>query len=150
MEQRMKNPAAILPGAYQAIQGIQAAIETGGVDAKLLALVHLQASQINGCTACVEGGARYAREAGETSQRLDCVAVWRDAPYYTEPERAALSLAESMTRLSDRSDPVPDDVWNEAKRHFDERGLAALVLHVGLTNLYNRLNATTKQAPGQW
>jgi AhpD family alkylhydroperoxidase len=150
MQARMKNPAAILPGAMQAIQALMAAVDKGGVPATTLHLVHLRASQINGCGACVDGGARYARKAGETDERLFAVAAWRDAPYFTDPERAALALTEAVTRLNDRADPVPDDIWDEAARHYDERALAALIVSIATTNLFNRINATTRQVAGSW
>jgi len=78
------------------------------------------------------------------------VAAWREAPYFTDDERAALALAEAATRLADRADPVPDEIWDEAADHYDERGLAALILMIGMTNLFNRLNATTRQVAGAW
>src|SRR5262245_22397202 len=106
MQPRMKNPASILPGAMQAIQALMAATEKGGAPASTLQLVHLRASQINGCGACVHGGARHAKAAGETDERLFAVAAWRDAPYFNDAERAALALTEAVTRLDDRSDPV--------------------------------------------
>ena len=111
-------------------------------------LVHLRASQINGCSACVTSGARSAKSAGETDDRLFAVAAWREAPFFTEAERSALALAEAATRLADRSDPVPDEVWDDATRHYDETQLAALVLWIATTNLFNRLNATTRQVAG--
>src|SRR5262249_42855405 len=107
-------------------------------------------SQINGCGACVDGGVKHAKKAGETDERLFAVSAWREAPYFTDAERAALALSEAVTRLSDRSDPVPDDVWNEAPRHYDERALSAILLHIGVTNLYNRLNVATRQIAGAW
>jgi AhpD family alkylhydroperoxidase len=115
-----------------------------------LELVHLRASQINGCSACVDAGARSAKKAGETDDRLFAVAAWREAPYFTDAERAALALAEAATRLADRADAVPDEVWDEAARHYDEQGLAALTLMIAVTNLFNRLNATTRQVAGAW
>ena len=148
MQARMKNPAVILPEAMPALLGVLKATKKGGVPEKTLELVHLRASQINGCSYCVDGGARNAKKAGETDERLFAVAAWREAPYFTEAERAALALAEAATRLSDRADPVPDDIWNEAAKHYDEQGLAALTLMIGLTNLFNRLNATTRQVAG--
>ena len=78
------------------------------------------------------------------------VAAWRDAPYYSDAERAALALAEAATRLSDRSDPVPDEIWDEAAKHYDEPQLATLVLNIALTNFWNRLNVTTRQVAGEW
>ena len=89
-------------------------------------LVHLRASQINGCSVCVDMHARELKKAGETDERLFAVAAWRDTPYFTDAERAALALTEAVTRLSDRPDPVPDEIWDEAARHYDETALAAL------------------------
>ncbi len=88
--------------------------------------------------------------AGESDERLSAVAAWRDAPYFTDAERAALALTEAATRLSDRSDPVPDEVWGEAARHYDEPALAALILSIATTNVFNRLNVTTRQVAGAW
>ena len=112
--------------------------------------MHLRASQINGCSACVDSGARSARKAGETEERLATVAAWREAPYFSDAERAALALAEAATRLADRPDPVPDEIWDAAAAHYDEKGLAAIVLMIAVTNLFNRLNATTRQVAGAW
>ena len=150
MEARMKNPAMVLPGVWQPIQALNEAVGQGGVPPTTLELVHLRVSQVNGCSACVDAGARTAKKGGETDERLFAVAAWREAPYFTDAERAALALAEAATRLADRPDPVPDEIWDEAAAHFDERGLAALILMIGVTNLFNRLNATTKQVAGAW
>jgi AhpD family alkylhydroperoxidase len=151
MQARMKNPAMILPEAMPAIQGLLRSTTQGGLPPKVLALSHLRASQINGCGACVDGGWRHAKKAGETDERLYAVAAWRDTPYFTDAERAALALTEAVTRLADRSDAVTDDVWNEAAKHFDEKALAALLLSIGLTNLFNRMNVPTHQvAMGEW
>jgi AhpD family alkylhydroperoxidase len=140
----------VLPDAMQPIQSLFKATGKGGVPKPTLELVHLRASQINGCSACVDAGARSAKKAGETDDRLFAVAAWREAPYFTDAERAALALAEAATRLADRADAVPDEVWDEAARHYDEQGLAALTLMIAVTNLFNRLNATTRQVAGAW
>lgn len=150
MEARMNNPAMILPDAMQAIMALNKSIEEGGVPAQTRHLVHLRASQINGCGVCLDGGARLARHEGETDERLFAIAGWRDAPYFTDAERAALALTEAVTRLSDRSDPVPDAIWDEAARHYDERALAALLLMIATTNLFNRVNVATRQVAGCW
>ena len=147
---RIKNPALLFPEAARAIQALQSAVQQGGAPAAALELVHLRASQINGCSFCVDLGARHAQQAGESYERMMAVAAWRESPHFTDAERAALALAEAATRLSDRSDPVPDEIWDEAARHFDERALASLVLMIALTNLYNRINVTTKQPAGAW
>ena len=148
MQARLKNPAALVPGAMQAIQGLLGAVHKAGTPDKVLHLAHLRASQINGCAACIDGGVKQAKAAGESDERLYTVSAWREAPYFTDAERAALALAEAMTRLDDRADPVPDEIWNEAKKHFDERALSGLVLWIGTTNLFNRLNVTTRQQAG--
>jgi AhpD family alkylhydroperoxidase len=149
MQARMKNPAMVL-GAFEPVQALYKAVHTGGVDPATLELVHLRASQINGCSACVDAGTRSARKAGETDERLATVAAWREAPYFSDAERAALALAEAATRLADRPDPVPDEIWDAAAEHYDEKQLAAIVLMIAVTNLFNRLNATTRQVAGAW
>ena len=93
---------------------------------------------------------RDLKKAGEPDERLFAVAAWREAPYFTDAERAALALTEAVTRLADRSDAVPDDVWNEAVRHYDEPALAAILLAIGQINVWNRLNAATRQVTGPW
>ncbi|MEU5428092.1 carboxymuconolactone decarboxylase family protein [Streptomyces olivoreticuli] len=148
MEARLQNPAVIIPEALPAVLGVMKAAKKGGVPEVTLELVHLRASQINGCGYCVDGGVKSARKAGESDERLAAVAAWRDTPYFTDAERAALALAECVTRLSDRPDPVPDEIWAEAAEHYDERQLAGLTLWIGLTNLFNRINVTTKQPAG--
>jgi AhpD family alkylhydroperoxidase len=144
----MKNPALILPDAMKGIQNLYKAMSQGGVPQKTLELVHLRASQINGCSACVDAGIHSSKEAGETDERLFAVAAWRETPYFTDAERAALALAEAATRLADRTDAVPDSIWDEAANHFDEKGLAAIIIMIATTNLFNRLNATIKEQAG--
>jgi AhpD family alkylhydroperoxidase len=150
MPARMKNPAMIIPEAMQALQALGKASEKSGVPSKTLGLVHLRASQINGCSVCVDLHARMLRYASETQERLFAVAAWRDTPYFTDAERAALALTEAVTRLSDRADPVADEIWNEAARYYDERSLAALVLAIASVNMWNRLNVATRQVAGEW
>jgi AhpD family alkylhydroperoxidase len=104
----MNNPAVIVPQAMQALHALAKATEKRGVPPTTIDLVHLRASQINGCSVCVDMHARDLKKAGETDQRLFAVAAWRDAPYFTDAERAALDLTEAVTRLSDRVDPVSD------------------------------------------
>ncbi|MFD5734314.1 carboxymuconolactone decarboxylase family protein [Streptomyces sioyaensis] len=148
MNARMKNPAVVLPEAMQPLLDVFKATRQGGVPEATLELVHLRASQINGCSFCVDGGVKSARKNGVSDERLFAVAAWREAPYFSDAERAALALTEAATRLADSADPVPDTVWDEAADHFDERQLAAIILTIGVTNLFNRLNATTKQPAG--
>jgi AhpD family alkylhydroperoxidase len=150
MKARMNNPAMIISGAMEALQALAAAVEKSGLPRRTIGLVHLRASQINGCSVCVDMHHRLMKKAGETDERLPVVAAWRDVPYFTDAERAVLALTEAATRLSDRSDPVPDDLWNEATRHYNEEELAALILAIASINLWNRLNVTTRQVAGEW
>jgi AhpD family alkylhydroperoxidase len=144
----MRNPAMVVPGAMQALVTLGSSTNHVGVPQRTVDLVHLRASQINGCSVCVDLHARDAKLAGETDERLFAVAAWRDAPYFTDAERAALALTEAATRLSDREDPVPDEVWDEAARHYDEPALAALIIQIVVINAWNRLNVTTRQVAG--
>jgi AhpD family alkylhydroperoxidase len=149
MQARMNNPVFVMPDAMNALQALGKAIQKGGVPPKTLELVNLRASQINGCGVCAIQHPRIAKKLGETDDRLFAIAAWRDAPYFTDAERAALALTEAATRISDRSDPVPDEIWDEAARHYDEQALAALVLNIASINVWNRLNVTTRQVAGQ-
>jgi AhpD family alkylhydroperoxidase len=148
MKPRMKNPVLVLPDALSSILGLVKAIEAGGLSKRTLDLVNLRASQINGCSFCVDMHARELKEAGESTERLWSVAAWRESPRFDGAERAALALAEAATRLSDRSDPVPDAIWEEAARQYDERALAALVLGIAAINFFNRVNVPTRQLAG--
>jgi alkylhydroperoxidase family enzyme len=91
-----------------------------------------------------------AKKAGESDQRIHAVAAWRDTPYFTDAERAALALTEAVTRLSDRADPVPDEIWDDVAKHWDEKACAALCLAIAGINVWNRLNHATGQVPGEW
>ncbi|MFD0470488.1 carboxymuconolactone decarboxylase family protein [Nonomuraea thailandensis] len=146
----MGQPAFVLPDALQSLMSLEKTITASGVSKQLLNLVYLRCSQINGCSVCVDMHARDLKKHGESDERLWSVAGWRDAPYFTDEERAALALAEAATRLNDRSDPVPDDVWSAAADHFGETELAAIIMGIGLVNLWNRLNAATRQVAGAW
>jgi AhpD family alkylhydroperoxidase len=119
------------------------------VASKTLGLVELRASQINGCSVCVDMHGRALKKIGETDERLFAVAAWRHAPYFTAAERAALALTEAVTRLSDRENPVPDEIWEEAARHYDEKALAALIIAIANINVWNRLNVAVGQVAGE-
>ena len=140
----------IVPGALQALQALSASTEASGLPARTVGLVHLRASQINGCSVCLDMHHRMMKKDGETDERLYVIAAWRDAPYFTDAERAALALTEAVTRLSDRDDAVPDAVWEEAARHYDQKALAALLLNIATINVWNRLNVATRQVAGEW
>ncbi|MER8012355.1 carboxymuconolactone decarboxylase family protein [Streptomyces sp. NPDC094149] len=146
---RMKNPAMVLPDAMKGIQTIFQAMYQGGVAPQILELVHLRASQINGCSACVFAGVTGAKKHGESDERLHAVAAWREAPFFTDAERAALALTECATRIADRTGKaVPDELWNDATNHFTEEQLSAIILMIALTNFFNRLNTTIEEPAG--
>ena len=153
MQARMsQNPMMIVPGALQAMQALQTlrkSVEKQGVVPwRTIDLVQLRVSQINGCSACVEEHARLLKEAGETDEWLFAVAAWRETPSFSAAERAALALAEAVTRIADQADPVPDAIWDEAARHYDEQGLATLVLMIATANFFTRLGTATRQVAG--
>ncbi|GAA2804305.1 carboxymuconolactone decarboxylase family protein [Kribbella solani] len=148
MQARMTNPAEILPDATKGIQNIYKAIGQSGTDGKVLELVHLRASQINGCSPCVFGGIKSALRSGETDERLHQVAAWRDSDLSTDAERAALEMAEAATRLADNPTSVSDEIWAAAAAQFSEKELSAIVLMIALTNLFNRINTTIRVPAG--
>jgi AhpD family alkylhydroperoxidase len=151
MQPRMKNPALSLPGAYDALKALHKVVtDSGDVPPATLELMNLRASQINGCSVCVDMHSRALRKLGERAERIFAVSAWREAPYYSDAERAALSLTEAASRLSDRADPVPDEVWKEAAEHYSDAQLSALVMSIGMINLWNRLNAATRQVGGDF
>lgn len=147
MEARMKSAGN--PDLTTAIQHLHKAIHTGGVDPRLLALVHLRASQINGCSPCVFAGVAAARKAGETEERLHNVVTWRETPFFTEEERAALELAEAATRIQDGAAGVTDEIWDAVADHFTEEQLSAIILEIAMTNFFNRINRTTREQAGK-
>lgn len=149
MKARMNHPVMVVPDAMKALQALSESTKQA-LPEKLLELVHLRASQINGCSVCVDMHPKLARRAGETDERLFAVGAWRDTPYFTDAERAALALTEAVTRLSDREDPVTDAVWDEAAKHFNEQQLSSLVLGIAAINVWNRLNVAVRQPVGVW
>ena len=148
MTARMTNPAFAVDGAMDALNAVAKTISRARLPIPR-EFVHLRASQINGCSVCVDMHAKAARKAGESEERVFAVAAWRETPYFSDAERAALALTESVTRLADRVDQVPDEIWDAAAEHFDEVQLGALVLDIGTVNLWNRLNIATRQVAGE-
>jgi AhpD family alkylhydroperoxidase len=139
-----------VPGAMEALQKLGAGARRAGVPATTLYLIEVRASQINGCSVCLDMHSRELKAAGEPDERVFMVGAWREAPYFSDAERAALALAEAATRLADRSDPIPDEVWEQAARHYDESELAGLVVAIAAINAWNRINAATRQITGEW
>ncbi|NUW43415.1 carboxymuconolactone decarboxylase family protein [Nonomuraea rhodomycinica] len=150
MQARMPNVYKLASGGYQALTAMESFVAGSGVPRETLDLVRLRVSQINGCALCVDMHARDGREAGITDERLWAVAAWREAPFYTDAERAALALAESVTRIADRPEGVADEVWEEAAAQFDEAALAALLMAIASINSWNRINVATRQIAGSF
>ena len=154
MQPRMDNPALSVPGALEALQGLsQAAGEAArkaGVPETTIDLVSLRASQINGCAVCLDMHSRAATRRGISPQQLATLAAWRDAPYFDEAERAVLALTEAGTRLADRADAVPDELYEAAAKYYDDQGIAAIVTSIAAINAWNRLNVITGQVAGEW
>jgi AhpD family alkylhydroperoxidase len=150
MQARIKNPVFVVPAALEALEQLANASASAGIPESTLYLVHLRASQINGCSVCVDIHSRELEFAGESGERINMVAAWREAPYFTDAERAALALTEAATRLADNPEAVPDAVWDEAAAHYNEEQLAALVIAIAGINAFNRLNAATRQVTGGW
>lgn len=147
MKARMANPAAVVPGAVEATQRLWGAALKSGVPQSTLDLVHIRASQINGCGFCLALHTAERHSAEELARYLS-VGGWREVPDFTDAERAALALTEAVTRIADRSDPVPDDIWNEAARYYDEQQLGGLLIAISTVNVWNRLNVATRQVAG--
>ena len=150
MEPRMSHPVAVVPGALEALQGLSKAAAKTGVPHTTLKMVSLRASLINACSFCVEMHARELREAGESEERIATVAAWREAPWFSDAERAALALTEAVTRIADRPESITDEIWAEAAEHYDESQLGGLLLDIGVINVWNRLNAATRRPAGSW
>ncbi|MEB3366868.1 carboxymuconolactone decarboxylase family protein [Saccharopolyspora mangrovi] len=148
MEARMNNPAMLLPDAFKSIQALLKTVQAVDIPAQTLELVHMRSSQINGCSFCVHYSARQLKQGGMSDDRLWSVAAWREAPWFTDAERVALEFAEATTRVADRGDPVDDELFKRVSEHYDEEQIAALILMIGLSNLFNRINAVTRQPAG--
>jgi AhpD family alkylhydroperoxidase len=148
MKARMTNPAMVLPDAMKALLALSRSAQSGTVAQTTHTLMHLRVSQINGCGVCVDMHSRELKHAGEKDERIWGVGAWRESPYFSDAERAALALAESVTRLADRTDAVPDAVWDDAADHYDEKELSSLLVSIGAINVWNRLNAATRQPAG--
>lgn len=145
---RMPHPAFLLEGAYDALTGLSAVARSTDLPVELMHLIDLRASQINGCSWCTVEHAKELRADGASDERVFAVAAWREAPHFTARERAALALVEALTRTADTADAVPDELWIEVSAHFDRRQLSALILEIGMINVWNRINVAIRQPAG--
>jgi AhpD family alkylhydroperoxidase len=135
----------VAPDAVKGLASTRPYIASSAIEPRLRALVELRVSQINGCAYCVDLHSREARQTGELQQRLDCLPVWRETPFFDERERAALAWAESVTLVSETG--VPDPVFEEVRKHFSERDLVDLTLIVAVMNAWNRIAVSFRQGP---
>ena len=145
---RMRHPVELVPEALTALLALSKESSKSGAERRIFELIHLRASQINGCSVCTQMHSRGLMKEGESPERIFAVAAWRESSLFTDAERAALALTEAATRLCDRSNPVPEEVFAEAARHFSERELADLVLHIAQINLWNRINVIVGMPAG--
>jgi AhpD family alkylhydroperoxidase len=136
------------PGAFQAMMGLEQYVRQTGLEPALVELVKLRASQINGCAYCIDMHSKDARARGETEQRLYGLSAWRETPFYTDKERAALAWTEAVTKVSKTH--VPDDVYELARRQFGERELVDLTLAIAAINSWNRLAISFRAVPGTY
>ena len=134
------------PGIMQAMFGLEKQIRKAGLDHRLLDLVKMRASQMNGCAYCLDMHSKDARAEGETEQRLYGLSAWRDAPYYSDRERAALELTEALTRISEHG--VSDEIYERVRAQFSEDEIAHLTLAIVAINGWNRLNVAARTVPG--
>jgi AhpD family alkylhydroperoxidase len=145
MTARLSVPQ-VQPAAYQALLGLEKYLAGCPVPKRTLKLIELRASQMNGCAFCVDMHSHDLKADGEPDERLFSVVTWREAPWFTPAERAALALTEQATRLD--ADGVTDEVWAAAAEHYDEAALAALVTAIAAINAWNRLGVTLRTVPG--
>ena len=142
------NHLKVAPGLYQTMMKFEEYVQKSGLEESLLHLIFLRASQINGCAFCVDMHTKDARASGESEQRLYAVPVWRDTPFFTERERAALAWAEAVTEVS--RDHVPDEVYEFARKQFSEKELVDLTMAVIAINGWNRLNVAFRREAGDY
>ncbi|MDE3108802.1 MAG: carboxymuconolactone decarboxylase family protein [Acidobacteriota bacterium] len=147
MEPRL-NAYKVAPGLYPNLLGLQKYIDSCGLDRKLLELVRMRSSQINGCAFCLDMHTKDARAIGETEQRLYLVSAWRESPFYTERERAALEWTEAVTLVSETN--VPDEVYERVKHQFTPAELVNLTAAIAMINTWNRLSVAFRAVPGEY
>jgi len=142
------NPYKIAPNGYQALSALQKYVDGSGLEKPLLELVRLRASQINGCAYCIDMHTKDARAAGESEQRLYLLSAWRESPFYSERERAALEWTEAVTLVSESH--VPDDVYERARTQFQPAELVNLTLAIAAINTWNRMSVAFRAVPGSY
>lgn len=138
----------VAPGVLKAMLGLEAYLHQSGLEDSLLNLLRLRVSQVNGCAYCIDMHWKDLRAIGESEQRLYGLDAWRESPYYTDRERAVLAWAEAVTRVAETH--VPDEVFENLRRHFSEKQIADLTLAIASINSWNRLNIALRTVPGTY
>lgn len=147
MEMRL-DYTKVQPEALQTLLKLEGYVIESGIDHKLLELIKIRASQINGCAYCLDMHTKDARATGETEQRLYMLSAWREAPFYTEAERAAIALTEAVTKISDAG--VPTELYEQVRKHFDEGQFFNLIMAINAINCWNRIAISTGMVPGEY
>ena len=142
------DASQVSPDAYRAIMGLELYVRHSGLEPSLIELIKLRASYMNGCAYCVDMHSKDARVAGETEQRIYAVPVWRETPFFSDRERAALAFTEAVTAIGQAG--VPDDVYDEAKRFFSQDELVKLTMAIVTINAWNRVAITFRTKPGTY
>ena len=148
MSARIENYPKLAPSLYRTLYQIQQEVDKSGLDQKLLDLIKIRSSQINGCAFCIDMHTIDARGHGETDQRIYALNAWREGPFFDDRERAVLEFTEAVTRVADTH--VPDEVFEEVKKHFNEEEIVNLTWAVVAINSWNRLAITFRAQPGQY
>lgn len=148
MQARMPNVYKLAADGYRGLSAVEDYINDSQIPRNLLEIVRVRASQINGCSVCTDMHSHRAKKLGESDERLWSVAAWRDTPFFTDAERAALALTEAVTRIADNVDGVPASAWADAAAHFADEELAVLVTAIASVNAWNRINVTVRLAAG--
>ncbi|CAG7652578.1 carboxymuconolactone decarboxylase family protein [Paenibacillus allorhizosphaerae] len=147
MEMRL-NYTKVQPESLQTLLKLEGYVKKSGLDPKLLELIKIRASQINGCAYCLDMHTKDARAMGETEQRLYMLSAWREAPFYTEAERAAIALTEAVTKISEAG--VPQELYEQVRKHFDEGHFVDLIMAINAINCWNRMAISTGMVPGEY
>ncbi|WP_235735239.1 carboxymuconolactone decarboxylase family protein [Nocardioides alcanivorans] len=145
IQPRMANPATIIPQAYKGIGNLLAASASGGLPTATVELVALRVSQLNGCAACIQGHVVTGPTVGLTPSQMVGLAAFRESPFFDEAEKTALELTDALTRLAGATNAVPDELWREVTKHYDEQQVAALILTIATHNLFNRINIAVRE-----
>ncbi|MEF2248616.1 carboxymuconolactone decarboxylase family protein [Paenibacillus sp. IITD108] len=135
----------VYPKAYQAVVNLNDVVSNSSIDKSLQELIKIRASQINGCAYCIDLHTKDARKKGETEQRIYALSAWKESNFFTETEKSVLALTEAITLIN--KEQVPDDIYNEVEKHFNEEEIAQLIMSIITINAFNRIAISTRVLP---